>query len=98
MASFCRHQPLIPYTVFVGDGLRRRTVDELDAGGYPRHVALVCLIVLGSAVLLEIMQLLTPDRHGRIQDAIEKMTGGAAGIVAGRAIIYFEQTGRWFRN
>ena len=65
---------------------------------YPRHVAFVCLIVLGSAVLLEFMQLLTPDRHGRIQDAIEKMTGGAAGIVAGRAIIYFEQTGRWFRN
>jgi VanZ family protein len=65
---------------------------------YPRQIVLVCLIVLGSAVLLEIMQLLTPDRHGRIQDAIEKMTGGTAGIVAGRAIIYFEQIGRWFRN
>jgi VanZ family protein len=65
---------------------------------YPRHIAPVCLIVLGSAVLLEIMQLLTPDRHGRIQDAIEKVTGGVAGIVAGRAIIYFEQTGRWFQN
>ena len=65
---------------------------------YPRHIVLVCLIVLGSAVLLELAQLLTPDRHGRIQDAIEKMTGGAAGIVAGRAIIFFEQTGRWFRN
>jgi VanZ family protein len=61
---------------------------------YPRHVALVCLIVLGSALLLEIMQLLTPDRHGRIQDAIEKVTGGVAGIVAGRAII----TGGWFQN
>jgi VanZ family protein len=65
---------------------------------YPRQIALVCLIVLGSAVLLEFMQLLTPDRHGRIQDAIEKMTGGAAGMVAGRAIIYFAQTGRWFQN
>jgi hypothetical protein len=47
----------------------------------------VCLIVLGSAVLLEMMQLLTPDRHGRIQDAIEKMAGGAAGIVVVRAIL-----------
>jgi hypothetical protein len=46
-----------------------------------------------SAVLLELDQLLTPDRHGRIQDA-----GGALGIVAGRAMLYFQQTGRWFQN
>jgi hypothetical protein len=59
---------------------------------YPRHIALVCLIVLGSAVLLEIMQLLTPDRHGRIQDAIEKMAGGVLGIVAGRVILCFVAT------
>src|SRR3982074_2635590 len=56
---------------------------------YPRHITLVCLIILGSAVLLEIMQLLTPDRHGRIQDAIEKMAGGGLGIVASRKRLYF---------
>ena len=49
---------------------------------YPRHMILVALIVLGSAVLLELAQLLTPDRHGRIQDAIVKMTGGAFGVAA----------------
>jgi VanZ family protein len=65
---------------------------------YPRHIILVCLIVLGSAVLFEFAQLLTPDRHGRIQDAIEKMTGGAVGIVAGRAILYCDQASRWFQN
>lgn len=65
---------------------------------YPRQIALVCLIVLGSAVLLEVLQLLTPDRHARIQDAMEKLAGGAMGIVTGRAILYFEQAGRWFRN
>jgi VanZ family protein len=65
---------------------------------YPRHIALVCLIVLGSAVLLEIMQLLTPDRHGRIQDAIEKMAGGVLGIVVGRVILYFEQARHWLQN
>jgi VanZ family protein len=58
----------------------------------------VCLIVLGSAVLLEIVQLLTPDRHGRIQDAIEKIAGGVVGIVAARAILSFEQANRWFQN
>ena len=54
---------------------------------YLRHTVLVCLIVLGSAALLEMVQLLTPDRHGRLLDAIEKMAGGAAGIAAGRAIL-----------
>jgi hypothetical protein len=29
---------------------------------------------------------------------IEKMAGGAAGIAAGRAILYFEQANRWFQN
>jgi VanZ family protein len=58
----------------------------------------VWLIVLGSAVLLEFMQLLTPGRHGRILDAVEKIAGGAAGIFAGRAILYFEQAGSWFQN
>ena len=58
---------------------------------YPRYLSLVCLIVFGSAVLLEFAQLLTPDRHGRIQDAIEKLAGGAVGIVAGRVILYLEQ-------
>jgi VanZ family protein len=65
---------------------------------YPRQVALVCLIVLGSAVLLELLQLLTPDRHGRVPDAIEKMAGGVVGIVVARAILYFDQAGRWFQN
>jgi hypothetical protein len=65
---------------------------------YPRHIALVCLIVLGSAVVLEFAQLLTPDRHGRIPDAVEKIAGGAAGIVAGRAIFHLERVKRWFQN
>jgi glycopeptide antibiotics resistance protein len=59
---------------------------------YPRHIVLVCLIVLGSAVLLEFAQLLTSDRHGRIQDAIIKTTGGVLGILAGRATLYFRQS------
>src|SRR4051794_17116570 len=53
---------------------------------YPRQTPLVCLIVLGSAVLLELVQLLTPDRHARIHDAIVKMTGGVLGIATSRAI------------
>ena len=54
---------------------------------YPRQVVLVCFIVLGSAVLLECLQTLTPDRHGRLLDATEKMVGGALGIFAARATL-----------
>ena len=64
---------------------------------YPRHIALVCLIVLGSAVVLEFVQLLTHDRHGRIPDALEKIAGGASGVVAGRAILHLERAKRWFQ-
>jgi hypothetical protein len=47
---------------------------------YPRRAILVCCIILGGAALLEILQTLTPDRHGTLVDALEKMAGGAAGI------------------
>jgi VanZ family protein len=65
---------------------------------YPRHIVLVCLIVLGSALLLEFMQLLTPDRHSRIHDAIEKMAGGSAGLVTGRVILLSNKASRWFQS
>jgi hypothetical protein len=48
---------------------------------YPRHLILVCGIVFGAAALLEILQTMTPDRHGTLIDALEKMAGGAAGII-----------------
>jgi hypothetical protein len=65
---------------------------------HPRHVVLVCVMVLGSAVMLEFSQLLTADRHGRIWDAIQKLAGGAAGILAGQAILYFKQAENRLRN
>jgi VanZ family protein len=62
---------------------------------YPRHTIRVGLIVLGSAVLLEALQLLTPDRHGRIQDALEKMAGGAVGILVTQAALKWARSRRW---
>ena len=56
---------------------------------YPRHIILVCVIVLGSALLLEYAQTLTPDRHGTVLDALEKVIGGGLGVCAGRAAVYF---------
>jgi VanZ family protein len=48
---------------------------------YPRRPLLVFCIVFGAAALLEILQTLTPDRHGTLIDALEKIAGGAAGII-----------------
>ena len=64
---------------------------------YRKQFALVCLIVIGSAVLLELAQLLTPDRHGRVEDALEKIAGGATGILIGRAIVYFTRNRRFWK-
>jgi VanZ family protein len=54
---------------------------------YRRHLAAVCLLVLGAAVGLELLQLLIPGRDARVIDAVEKLAGGAVGIWAGRAFV-----------
>jgi VanZ family protein len=47
---------------------------------YPNRSLLVVAFVLGSAVGLEALQLLTPDRHGQVIDAVMKILGGIFGI------------------
>jgi VanZ family protein len=47
---------------------------------YPRRLVLIAALVLISAFSLEAMQLLTPDRHGRLVDAVIKAAGGICGI------------------
>lgn len=47
---------------------------------YRHRMPFVCSIVLGSAVVLEFLQTLTPDRHGKLLDASEKIIGGLIGI------------------
>jgi VanZ family protein len=61
-------------------------VGVLFSFAYPQRTILVCCIVLGGALLLEILQTLTPDRHGTLVDALEKMAGGAAGIFSAKGI------------
>lgn len=52
----------------------------LFALAYPRRPLLVCLVVIGSAVIFELAQTLTPDRHGTLIDASEKIAAGCVGI------------------
>lgn len=55
---------------------------------YPRHVWLVLMTVLGSAVTLELLQRITPDRHGMLPDAEVKFIGGLAGVGLSFALNY----------
>jgi VanZ family protein len=65
---------------------------------YPRRYIFVCSIVLIGAVSLEYLQTLTPDRHGRLVDAFEKVVGGAFGIFSAHTILWFTQSRRRFQN
>jgi hypothetical protein len=53
----------------------------------------VCSVVFTTAAVLEYLQTLTPDRHGTLFDASEKIVGGALGIFAVRAALRF-----WNKN
>src|SRR5882724_6267800 len=54
----------------------------LIAFAYPNRLTTVCCVIFFSAVLLEYLQTLTPDRHGTILDACEKIAGGLLGALA----------------
>jgi len=60
------------------------TLGSLFAMAYPQRTRMVCLIVIGSAITLELLQTLTPDRHGTLFDASEKIVAGCVGIAAVR--------------
>jgi VanZ family protein len=47
---------------------------------YPKRWLWVVAIVIGSAFALEALQLITPDRHGRLLDLAVKAVGGMCGV------------------
>ena len=50
---------------------------------YPRRLVMVASIVLGATVALELLQLISPSRHGRLPDLGVKLAGAVAGVAAG---------------
>ncbi len=51
---------------------------------FPSRVLLVVVIVVAAAAGLEALQVLTPDRHGRVIDALVKALGGICGVSVGQ--------------
>lgn len=91
-----QYRPTTPLPFSVERLAAFAVLGSLFCVAYPRYMLFACLIVVGNAVLLEVVQLLTPDRDGRIPDLIEKMAGGAVGMVIGRAILSFGRANRRF--
>jgi VanZ family protein len=60
---------------------------------YPRQFWLAAVLVIGAAVLLELLQVLAPSRHGRPADAMVKVVGAAAGLILGWILLTWEK--RW---
>ncbi|MGY3560506.1 VanZ family protein [Bradyrhizobium sp. USDA 4463] len=70
------------------------TLGSLFALAYPRRTGMVCMIVIGSAIIFELLQTLTPDRHGTVFDASEKIVAGCAGIAAVRLVQLVRSAGK----
>ena len=72
--------------IFHSSGLDRSAayaaLGFLFAIAYPRRLLAIAILVIGCAVALEALQLLTPDRDARLIDLIMKAAGGALGIIA----------------
>jgi VanZ family protein len=58
---------------------------------YPRRLILVVVLVLGVAAALELLQLVTPDRHGHFADACVKAAGGVVGVALAFILIRFKR-------
>ena len=59
----------------------------LFMAAYPRHFVKLAVLLAVAAAGLEAMQHLTPDRHGHVPDAMEKIVGAWAGC----AVVGFVQ-------
>ena len=79
------------------------TIEHLAAYGmvgllfcavYPRSLLRVCFFLFLFIIGLEVLQTVTPDRHGTLRDAIEKMIGAAAGAVLTTAALSWKRTRR----
>lgn len=56
----------------------------LFAMAYPQHFVRLATFIAIAALGLEALQHLTPDRHGHLADAIEKVAGGFTGCSVAR--------------
>ncbi|MGN6157435.1 MAG: hypothetical protein ACTHNL_05020 [Devosia sp.] len=76
-------RPVTPLPAQVERAVALMVVGFVFALAYPRQIWLVALLVFGTTILLEVLQVFEPSRHGRLVDAAVKLIGGAVGLLAG---------------
>ncbi|MBR0715526.1 VanZ family protein [Bradyrhizobium liaoningense] len=63
----------------------------LVARALPDRLRLACVLVVGAAFLLELLQALQPDRDPYLPHALQKALGGLAGILLVQMIVTFRR-------
>ena len=76
-------RPISPLPTQLERAIALAVVGFVFALAYPRHLWIVVLLVVGSTVLLELLQLVQPSRHGRVVDVAVKLVGAGFGLAAG---------------
>lgn len=79
-------RPVTPLPTQLERALALLVIGFVFALAYPRHIVIVAMLVLGTTILLEFLQVLEPSRHGRIADVAVKLLGGAAGLAIGALV------------
>ena len=93
LAPFLDHPSMRTYARFE-HVLAYMVVGALFAVVYPRSMWRVCLLLCLGIACLEALQNLTPDRHGTLRDAIEKMAGGMWGVFLARLALLWVRAKR----
>jgi VanZ like family len=82
MGAYGRMEHLVVFAV----------VGALFSALYPRSAWRVCILLFLFIAGLEFFQTLTPDRHGTLHDALEKMIGGAVGVALVKFAFWRDRT------
>lgn len=93
LAPWLGHPSMHEYAV-VEHVLVFALIGALLCFAYPDRIIPICCIIGFSAVLLEALQTLTPDRHGTILDACQKVVGGLLGVFATHAVMRWNSSRR----
>ncbi len=59
---------------------------------YPRHFILAAILIVGAAIVLEVLQLFTPDRDGEFANAVVKAAGGLLGALVAFIVLRLTRT------
>jgi len=55
----------------------------------PGRLSVACALVVGVAVVLELLQAISPDRDAALFDVFQKASGGMTGVIIAQAVLAF---------